>query len=352
MRSTISIAALFLATSLSAAPVITSVTPSSGPVAGGTTVTIKGAGFSDTCVTCSPPFATPEIWFGETPAESVKLVDGNTIEAVTPPHPPARVGVRIHQYDGSPSFTLTDAFEFTGQIGEAFDPFLFPIFTLPVKGAFGSEFHTRARLWNESRTQNVSVYGVDTNCYLIDPPISPLFPWPLQNEGEELQLLPGCTENGAVGHLFWVAKGTDSVAANLRVTDVTRQADSHGVQIPVVHRKDFHDDRVALLGVPVDARYRLTLRIYGLVRTEQLISISVNGLLRHQFYLQPSASLFEPAYAQFTDFPLPEELPAGQDTIRVVVDASRGEFEPVVPIWAFITVTNNETQQITTVTPN
>ncbi|HYR30161.1 MAG TPA: hypothetical protein VEU30_16970, partial [Thermoanaerobaculia bacterium] len=242
-------------------------------------------------------------------------------------------------------------FEFVGDPGDGFDPILFPILTPPVKGAFGSEFHTRGRMWNESRTHGVNVYGVDTTCYLLSPTRYPLIPWPLQQDGgEELVLLPACTES--VGRLFWVPKGTDSVAASLRVTDVTRQAESHGVEIPVVHRDDFRDDRVSLLAVPIDRRYRLTLRIYALLETEQLINISVNGFLRHQLYLQPGPSIFEPAYAQFTDFPLPEELPVEQDTIRVVVDASRGESEPVVPIWAFITVTNNETQHITTVTPN
>ena len=152
--------------------------------------------------------------------------------------------------------------------------------------------------------------------------------------------------------IFWVPKGHDTVAANLRVTDVTRQATSHGVEIPVVHRNDFTEDRLALLDVPIDPRFRNTLRIYSLQRGEVLVNLQI-GEEGRQIWLQPGANWFEPAYASFTDFPLPHQLPAGESTIRVLVMAPRnGPDLPGTLIWAFITVTNNETQQITTITPN
>jgi hypothetical protein len=49
-------------------------------------------------------------------------------------------------------------------------------------------------------------------------------------------------------------------------------------------------------------------------------------------------ALFSPAYGVFTDFPI------GDEPVRVSIDADQ-------PIWAFISVTNNETQMITTITP-
>jgi hypothetical protein len=111
---------------------------------------------------------------------------------------------------------------------------------------------------------------------------------------------------------------------------------------------------VSLLGVPINPRFRNTLRIYSLARGAVLINLAIGNEGR-QIVLQPGADLFEPAFASFTDFPLPHELPAGTSTIRVVVDVPRGPGGvpiPGTPIWAFITVTNNETQQITTITPN
>jgi IPT/TIG domain len=347
MRLTITVAALLLAATALADPVITSITPNSGPVAGGTRVIIKGSGFSNNCIVCSPPFADPEVFFLETRAASVKLIDSTTLEVVTPPHLPATVPVRVHQFDGSRPFTLENGFTFTGDPASGFEPLLFPIFLPPIKGAFGSEFHTTPRIWNESATEGVTLYGIDTSCYLFTPVIYPLFPQELNPGAEDLILLTGCSTTP--GRLFWVPKGQDTVAANLRVRDVTREAESHGVQIPVVRRDDFRG-RLSLLGVPIDKRFRNTLRIYSLAQTEVLVNIQIDADL-HQVYLQPGRDLFEPASFTFTDFPLPEELPAGKSTVRVVVTQPHGESQPAIPIWAFITVTNNETQQITTITP-
>ena len=357
MRTLIILLSLALAVAASADPVITSVTPNTGPVGGGTKLIIKGTGFSNNCIICSPPFADPEVRFYTTPAASVKFIDDKTLEVVTPAHMPATVSISVRNLDGTNEAHLPNAFEFTGDPNEAFDPILFPIFLPPVHGAFGSEFHTFARIWNEDPFESTLVYGRDTACYLFSPHLDALIPLELQNNGIDQVLLTGCSES--TGRIFWApktARGKDTIAASLRVTDVTRQAASHGVEIPVVHRNDLREGRISLLGVPIDPKFRNTLRIYSLARGTQRISLSVNGE-GHQIELQPGASWFEPGYAEFTDFPLPAELPAGQDTIRVVVDA----IPPcpicplphvVPPIWAFITVTNNETQHITTITPN
>lgn len=351
MRFTITLTALILATAaLSADPVITSITPNAGPVAGGTTVIIKGSGFNDMCIVCSPPFADPEVYFHETRAKSVKLVDGNTLEVVTPPHLPATVTVRVQQFDGSQPAGFANGFTFTGDPSSGFDPILFPIFLPPVKGAFGSEFHTTARVWNEDLFQEVTLYGVDTTCFRADPPIYPLYPQLIAPSDLEWTLEPRCSTTP--GRLFWVPKGTDTLAANIRVRDVSRQAASHGVQIPAVHRNDFREQRVSLLGVPIEPRFRNTLRIYSLTRSEDLINIQIGNEL-HQLYLQPGSNVFEPASLTFTDFPLPEDV-GGATTVRVVIDAPRGVGGVPIPgslLWAFITVTNNETQEITTITP-
>ncbi|HEX2121824.1 MAG TPA: hypothetical protein VHL59_09300, partial [Thermoanaerobaculia bacterium] len=110
---------------------------------------------------------------------------------------------------------------------------------------------------------------------------------------------------------------------------------------------------IALLDVPIDPRFRLTLRIYGLNRGTDFVNVTVNGKL-HQIPLHPSSDPFTPSIIVFTDFPPPHELPAGQSTINVTVDTPRGPGGVVIPgspIWAFIAVTNNVTQHITTIVP-
>src|SRR5262249_46066983 len=54
--------------------VVSGVSPNVGPTAGGTPITIHGAGF----------LATPAVTIGGNPATNIVLVDSNTITAVTP----------------------------------------------------------------------------------------------------------------------------------------------------------------------------------------------------------------------------------------------------------------------------
>ncbi len=343
------IAAILFAFTATAQPTITSITPNKGPVTGGTTVTIRGTGFTNNCPICSPPFADPQVTFGGAEAK-VRFIDATTLEVVTPARIPGATWVTVRNYDASGSAFRDNAFTFEGNITDAFEPILFPIFMQPVQGLFGSEFHTFPRM-----TSFVDgfepIYGVDTSCTTIDPPIYPNFAFVLMPQ-VDYNLIPGC--NGSVGHLFWVRKAiADQIAANLRVSDVTRQANSHGVEIPVVRRRDFRQDRVVLLGVPIDARYRPTLRVYSLERGEGYVLVQIGNEI-HELPLIAPADEFTPWYAAFTDFPAPEELPGGTSTVRVVVGAprSQGPDSPQPPLWAFVTVTNNETQHITTVTPN
>lgn len=343
---------LLIVSTASASPVITSITPSEGPVFGGNTVIIRGSGFNDTCIICSPPFANPQVYFGEVEAGEVRLVDPTILEVVVPPHLPGAVDVKVNQLDGSnPNFDiLENGYTYVGESLAAFEPILFPIFMPPVRGAFGSEFVTTARV--VSRGEPLDLYGVDTNCTLIDPPLHPTNPFRVG--ATEHVLFTGCSLS--VGRLFYVPKDTaDDFVANLRVTDVSRQGESHGVEIPVVRRDDFTTGKVVLLGVPIDPRFRNTLRIYGLPGpTSQFVNVTINGVTRGVSLLSGGEPFFEPTFATFSDFPLPAQLPIGVTTVTVTIEDPLGGrgIVPPTPVWAMVSVTNNVTQQITTITPN
>ncbi|MHC4942090.1 MAG: IPT/TIG domain-containing protein [Planctomycetota bacterium] len=83
-------------------PTVSSVTPTDGPVAGGTAVTISGAGFTtspDTTVT-----------FGGTAATGVMVLNSTTITCTTPAHAAGAVGVTVTNSNGSD--TLPNAFTY------------------------------------------------------------------------------------------------------------------------------------------------------------------------------------------------------------------------------------------------
>jgi IPT/TIG domain len=312
-----------------AAPTLSSITPASSPVTGGVRVVIRGSGFSNLCTLCSPPGpAAPFVAFGNEQATDVKFIDATTLEAVTPPNLPGTVTVSVGNRDGSGNAQF-GGFTYTGSMTDAFEPLLFPIFTRPVRGAFGSEFRTTARIFPIGPEQ-VRLYGQDLLCYLIDPPIGPDVARLVTGE---VTLLPDC--NPMTGRILWTPKGTaSSLAANIRVADVSREATSHGTEIPVVRQNEFTTGPIALLGVPTDPRFRLTLRIYSLAQTSGPVFVDGYG----QVFLTPGRDQWEPSYAQIGDLP--------RTLTRVYIHPTGN-----IPLWALITVTNNETQQITTITP-
>jgi len=87
-------------------PMIESITPTSGPEAGGTKITIAGLNFDSNAA----------ILFGTVSGESVNCVNRGLIEVVSPAHAPGMVDITVVNGAGQ-KFVVRDAFEF-----EAFDP--------------------------------------------------------------------------------------------------------------------------------------------------------------------------------------------------------------------------------------
>jgi hypothetical protein len=345
MRLTLLLALAFASTALAQETKILSVTPSTGPTSGGTEVTIAGIGFTNACppITCLPP----EVRFGGVPARETRIVNETTVVAITPAHFPGTFDVTYTGRNFAEA-RLQNAFTFVGEVPQdAFARVLLPIFTPPVRGAFGSEFRTELRLAGNGG--GFSTYGLrqnTANCapvLCLDVP-DPRFVGATDNVEPEFFLY-----NGTPGRFFFVPRNQlQNVAANLRVADVSRAALNFGTEIPVVPESEFRGYTIELLGVPADRRFRNTLRIYSV--DAPFVRVTVEGQPTVVLPMTRPASPFEPAYAVFTDFP------TGFEPLRVIVQSPLPVGVPSEPpsytfLWAFVTVTNNETQMITTITP-
>ena len=296
------------------------VTPASGPASGGTEVRIDGVG----------SFWEYFVYFGSVPAVSTTRVDDDTIVAVTPPHLPGNVPVMLFEYD---LFIDTQqTFTFTGDApSAAFERLLLPIFVPPVPGAFGSEFRTELSGVNLGDYW-MPLHGLVQECRCV----------PLYNFGDTLRLYRGdpleaigVAYEGTPGRFIYIAADqAKDFSANLRVYDTSRSAENFGTEIPIVRASEFRTTPFALLGVPRDARFRSTLRLYADRPTTVTVRFGDTASL---VTLHGGATLHDPAYAQLGD------VPGG----RVVIEP-----DPNGPaVWGFISVTNNETQHITTITP-
>ncbi|HYI10986.1 MAG TPA: IPT/TIG domain-containing protein [Thermoanaerobaculia bacterium] len=333
------VSSLMMAMAAFADIAIHSVTPSSGPASGGTEVTIHGSGFDGSCgpITCPLPL----VLFGTVPAVETRVVNETTVVAVTPAHFPEVVYVRYEQQ--LQETVLLNAFTFTGEAPDSFTRVLLPILAPPVRGAFGSEFHTNLTL--ATKRFEIHAWGlkVDFPCPILCPELdNPLVLEPNGVIDPEL-----FRYTGNPGRFFYVRSfDLRSLAANLRVHDVTRAALNFGTEIPVV-RPDEFATRILLNGVPADPRFRLTLRIYGI--DAPFARVTANGQTV-TVPLRQGETIFDPDYAELT-LDQPEAGP-----FQVIVDAPVPPTippQPIVetPVWAFITVTNNETQVISTITP-
>lgn len=229
------------------------------------------------------------------------------------------------------------------QTGADFERILLPVFTPPVHGAFGSEFHTELRAYNDGKF-TLTVHGFERQCPVLCIPL-PDLPFELPPNQE---ILPqDFLYTGTPGLFIYVPKERFSdLSMNLRVHDVTRDDENFGTEMPIVRDTDFRTDRLVLVGVPTDPKFRNTLRIYSPELTNVLISIDDAPPVR--VALAAGANMFTPAFAMFSDFPI------GTDKVRVTIDVESLIISllPIeTPIWAFITVTNNDTQTISTITP-
>jgi hypothetical protein len=318
---------------------ITSVMPSSGPTSGGTTVLIRGTGLG----AANPRIVSFGILFRSISAQSFEVIDADTIQAATPPYFPGPSDVTVSLADGN-ILSLPNSFTYTGSVGDAFDTILLPIFSPAVSGSFGSLFVTHFTIWNIAGADIPVFAFAPPPCQLgICPPQTPLLLFLKAREGAPVFAFQF---DGDPGHLLYIPKGSfDRLAASLRVSDVTRSSQSFGTRIPIVPDHEFRSDFLALLDVPASALFRDTLRIYSLdpqtsVHIRVIRFDSTHIVAEFDADLRDPIDMFHPGYAGLSGFPV-------EDHARIEIEPRGGK-----RIWAFVSVTNNDTQQITIVAPH
>lgn len=321
MKRTLFAVLLFAATTAVARPVITAIEPSSAPAGGGTVVTFEGSGFAMLCAECDPP-EPPWVWFGHIQAPHVELVDEHTLRVTVPPHLPRTVTVLLTQTGGNA--VLADSFTFTGPAEEGFERILLPVFTRGT-GAGGSRFRTELFLANTT-DEIVYLYGMTPACFQTCPEWDPL--------ESPYEVYPGNSNppyyvyyTGTPGLFVYMPENGPRPLAHLRV----RSEPHLGTELPVVYEREFTTEPIRLLGVPSDPRFRTTLRIYAAEETE--VTIVADGIST-RVTLPAGANVLQPAYAQ---------LAGVSGDVKVIPSTAS--------IWAFVSVTNNETHAITTISP-
>ena len=354
MRSLLS---LFLLLSLSAFaddPIITSISPTSGPASGGTQVTITGNHLGAE-VLCIVPCPT-QVTFGDVTVTAVEEAPDHVI-VITPQHAPGTVDVTVSPAGAKPA-AVANGFTFVSTSEDPYERVLLPIYTNePVSGANGSQWQTDFWLRNNSSTKTLTL--APWPCGTICPPVFPNS-FSLQSETALHNLPQGFDPTpGTVSRILYLLRNEPEVSMSLRVADISRSALNAGTEIPVIREAEFLDAPADLLNVPYDpSKFRLMLRIYDPFVTSAQYRVTLYGQtegaapLEHDVTLtaqSPQTGQFrtEAAVAQYDFTPL-------ADVDKVWPAAFRIHIEPLVPgsrYWAFVSITNNDTQHVTIVSP-
>lgn len=225
-----------------------------------------------------------------------------------------------------------------------------------VVGAFGSKWITDAVATNISDTPLQLSGFFPCN---IDPClVGPMPP----HSSVHLSGVVGCSEVPGAYLIIPMGRERD-LSLTLRSQDLSRQGETWGTSVPVVADNAAFETRFGLTDIPVNSQFRSMLRIYALDgNTQPRVRLRVYS---EGLSVLPGGAGDVVLYDSEPDFVIPHTgggtdrcpataqiflstLPqvAGESRIRV-------EIEPLTvgKYWGFASITHNETQHVTVVTP-
>jgi hypothetical protein len=245
----------------------------------------------------------------------------------------------------------------------------------PRPGAFGSQWVSELTVQNVGAVpvpvfQRGCLYfcscEVIVTCVGAGQPLQPLAPF--GPAAGHLLLGDPYAPNTAI-FLYTERARAGQVLFKLRVRDLSRAATSFGTESPVVRERDFRTGTTTLTNVPLDERFRAHLRIFG------ISSPSRSGMVRVRVFAMdgsvplaeyqlgfggafvdlrgglPTRNNIDAPYPGYAEIPnVRRALPANAvaaERVRIQIDSLTDGLE----YWAFVSVTSNETQHVTTITP-
>jgi len=231
-----------------------------------------------------------------------------TVDA--PPHAAGAADVKIGSVTAKSALIYYDP---AAADPAVFEPILFPV-SFQGPGAAGSQ-------WTTENVVELGAQSFFRDAVASGPLANDVRPW---------------------GRVLYAVRGTiDDATFDSRVRDLSRQAQSAGTEVPVVRERDFRPRRLRFLNVPYDGRSRVMLRVWSLDDTAVAFGL---GDTRD---IVPSIQMtrIEGTAMWFGSVDITSRLSTGVQ--NAIADTSSS----VPRLWGMISITNNDTQQVTLVTP-
>jgi len=345
-----------LATSL-AAQTAQLVGATSGSTAGGDVVTISAPGLRYGCSIPHCPMATVD--FGGTRITVNDPEGKTTFQVISPPHAAGAVSLSV-QGPLQPAFPVTNAFTYVEPKQSPltnYERVLVPLSIdphRPIPGAAGSLWTTELFAYNDAPYRGNILYG-NPDCGL-DSPETCFLDIGLPSKSM-VNISGAITARLPYALVFWLQTGiADPTTFSLRLHDISRETVDAGTEVHVVRESDLVA-RAQLLNVRIDKSSRAALRAYDMGTQPASVGIYIYGpndttpiASRGLDFSYPQDGYLAPARSGFVIIDdLARELPQlAAGTYRVEVETSN---TPQKTMWALVSITNNETQRVTMVTP-
>jgi hypothetical protein len=227
---------------------------------------------------------------------------------------------------------------------------LLPITVIGAPGAFGSVWASQGSQFRELDRSVLILPGCEQPC---DNPNGPTARHTLPIDF--LRTRAGET----IGSIMYIERAfTDSVFLSLRLLETST---AQSVQLPVVRERSFFTSRFQILDVPnPGAGKRITLRVYGidanvLGKVEvRVLAQGAEQLARDDVYDLTVVQRFYSTAAYTVPVRPPVVEVSYYSPLLNAPGLLRLEIEPLtpgMPIWAFVSVTDNATQRVSLLTP-
>lgn len=284
-------------------------------------------------------FTAPQVFFGGVASPRVTVVDAYTAKAVAPAHAIGVVDVTVR--DNGALLRFVSPFAFMPELEEIIIPIAFQ----PIAANYGTRWVSEISVYNDSD----DTVSIDPEvCFSIGTPFDcsqsvrrvpahssmAIEPWSKWADYPAMILRPPADHAGRL-HF------------TVRLRETSRDPDGPGTEIPVVRTRDFQQKQLWLPSIPINARFRSTLRVFtrGDAVTVRVKDNASGQLLKEW----TTRRLFPTDGDPFGTLTFPGLLEtaevAGHEKVRIEVES------PLSPVWAMVTLTGNDTQRVQIFTP-
>ena len=348
---TVLVSLLLLAPLVGSAEItISTITPTAGLTRGGEFVHLHGTNLIPMIV-CDPFGCPTAVKFGETFGTTVYNT-ASEIVVLAPPHAAGPVDVEISVPPSAP-LRIASGYFYQSPTPDDRVRLLIPV-AVSAPGASNTNWQTEV-LVNNGNGELLVLAGASGPGGDVANGVTPATILPFSTS--PITLSPPRGNTGAF--LYIPRRLVDNVLVSVRVHDTSRDGESWGAEIPVVPEGQFRRS-VVLAGVPTDTRFRTLLRIYSYSFANDEVKVSLRDDATGELLGTRTLELISgtqdgtnppiaPGYGQLSLEGILSPFAATHPRIRAEIVPTGF---PLSPIWGFIAITNNVTQQVTTISPS